>query len=119
MNPSIRRITRALPLALGAFLPATDDETGLTFVRVTGGNAILDVINSPDPAAGLTYVINIFKNGVDTGRRLYSEGLSAASAGRMSIGPINLGPGDYAFQVAQTAGALAATSFAIKFANQP
>ena len=118
--PLIRRFTRVLPLALNAFLPALDDETGLTFIRVTkGGVMILDVVNDPDPAAGLTYTIAIFKAGVDTGRRFYTTSLTPLSAGRISVGPIDLSPGDYFFQVAQTAGALAATSFVVKFNTVP
>ena len=118
MLPIQRRYTRALPLALAAFLAATDDRTNLTFTR-TGPNQIVDVINSPDPAAGLTYVIRIEKGGVDTGVELFSEGLSAASAGRMAVGPIGMRGGDYTFQVAQTAGALAAYSFVVKYAVAP
>ena len=117
--PMIKRFTRALPAALGAFVFATDDETGLVFLRVNGSNAIIDVVNSPDPAAGLTYQINIWKNGVDTGRRWFSEAMSPASAGRMSMGGIALSQGDYYFSVAQTAGALTATSFIIKLSKAP
>jgi len=119
MPPLIRRITRILPIALGAFIYAVDDETGFPFIRVNNGNAILDFLNDPDPAAGLTYQINIIKNGIDTGRRIFSTSISPLSAGRVMIGPIKLSVGDYSFAVAQTAGALAAQSFIIKFAAAP
>ncbi len=112
-------MTRLLPVALAVFLPATDDETGFTFVRVTKNNAIVDVVNDPTPAAGLGYQINLWKNGVDTGKRLFSRSMDPASAGRISVGPIGLGPGDYIFQVSQVLGALAAYSFIVKFAGQP
>lgn len=116
--PVTRRLTRAAPAALNAFLLCTDQETGLTFIRVNGGNAIIDVVNSPDPAAGLTYEIRILKNGIDTGRRIFSETVSAASAGRMRY-QIQLSQGDYSFSVAQTLGALTAYSFAVTFIKAP
>ena len=117
--PMIRRFTRVAPGALNVFALATDDETGLTFIRVSGGNAILDVVSSPQNAAGINHTVNILKNGIDTGRRLYSTSLDPASAGRMAIGPIALSPGDYSFNIAQTLGALTAYSFQVKFARQP
>lgn len=117
--PIIKRFNRAAPAALNAFAPATDQETGLTFLRINGSNVLLDVVNSPDPAAGLTYQINIWKNGIDTGRRIFSEAISAASAGRMTVGAIGLSQGDYYFQVAQTAGALTAYNFIVKLAKAP
>lgn len=119
MPPLIRRITRILPIALGALVYAVDDETGFAFIRMTKPNAILDMVNDPDPVAGLTYQVNVIKDGIDTGRRVFSTSISPLSAGRMSIGPIHLSPGDYSFAVAQTAGALAAQSFVIKFAGAP
>lgn len=119
MPPLIRRFTRVLPLALNAFVLATDDETALTFIRITSNNAILDVLSSPQPAAGVNYVIHVWKNGIDTGRRFYSEQLDPASAGRIAVGPIGLSPGDYFFNVAQTLGVLAAYSFVVKLANAP
>lgn len=118
-GPLIRRFTRVAPGALNVFALATDDETGLTFIRISKGNAILDVVSSPQNAAGINHVVNILKNGIDTGRRLYSTALDPASAGRMSVGPILLSPGDYSFNVSQTLGALTAYSIQVKFADQP
>lgn len=117
--PLIRRFTRAAPGALNVFARVTDDESALTYIRVTTPNAILDMVNDPDPVAGLIYNIRIIKNNIDTGRRVSTLSISAASAGRMAVGPINLSPGDYAFDVAQTLGGLAATSFVVKFATTP
>lgn len=117
--PAIRRFTRAAPGALNVFAFATDDETGLTFVRITGQNAILDMAVAPANAAGINHVINIVKNGVDTGRRVYTVTIDPASAGRVAVGPILLSPGDYYFNVSQTLGALTAVSFIVKFARQP
>lgn len=118
-TPMIKRISVAAPAALNANTTATEDVTALTFIRVVTNNAILDMLNDPDPAAGLRYSVQIWKNGVDTGRRVFSNSMSAASAGRMAIGPIGLGPGDYMFVVQQHAGALTAQSWIIKFGKDP
>lgn len=86
---------------------------------MTNPNMILDMASAPQNAAGVNYTINIFKNGVDTGKRAYSVTMDPASAGRVAIGPLSMSPGDYFFQVAQTLGALTAYSFIAKFAAQP
>jgi len=117
--PLIRRFTRAAPGALDTFALAVDEETGLTFIRITSPNVILDMVNDPNPAAGARYEIRIIKGGIDTGRRIYSLSIDPMSAGRIAVGPITLGPGDYSFSVAQRAGALAAYSFIVKFARAP
>ena len=115
----IRRFTRAAPGALNVFAFATDDVTGLTFIRVSSNNAILDIVNDPDPAGGLNYQIRILKNTIDTGRYFSTFSLSPLSAGRVAVGPIALSAGDYYFSVAQTLGGVAATSFLVKFARAP
>ena len=117
--PTIRRITRAAPGALNAFAFATDDQTLLTFLRLSGANQIIDMVNDPDPAAGLLYTIQLWKNTKDTGKRFFSSSMSAASAGRVNIGPIDIMPGDLQFNVAQTLGALTAQSWIIKFLRDP
>jgi hypothetical protein len=117
--PIIRRFTRAAPGALNVFAFATDDETALTFVRISKNNTMLDVVSAPQPAAGINYTIQLWKNGVDTGRRFYSVTIDPASAGRIAVGPISLSAGDYYFNVSQTLGALAAYSFIIKLATAP
>lgn len=119
MAPLIRRYTRAAPGALNVFALMTDDETGLTFVYITKPNVIEDIVSSPQNAAGINHVINILKNGVDTGRRLYSTSLDPASAGRMPVGPIALSPGLYSFNCSQTLGALTAYSVQIRFRTEP
>ena len=116
--PAIRRYNLPLPLALNTRTRFIDQSTGLTFTHFNAGTVVLDMINDPDPAAGLRYTIFLIKGSVDTGREFFSTGLSAASAGRMSIGPIKIeGPCDLALEGAQTAGGLAVTSVAVKFSN--
>ncbi len=115
--PIFRRFTRAAPAALDVFLLATDDITALGFYTLAGTRVLLDMVNSPDPAAGLRYEVRLLKNGVDTGRSWFSDTLSPASAGRVAIGPVPIGAGNIAFSVAQRLGALTAYSFVIKLSG--
>ena len=116
--PVLRRYTLAAPAALNVFNNLTDDETGLTQFLILKGNAILDIVNDPDPAAGLLYDFVLVKNGQQTPVRAFSSGISAASAGRTSIGPVSMSAGNYQWQGRQTLGALTATSIVVKY-GQP
>jgi len=113
--PIFRRWTRVLPIALGAFIPATDDITTQSFYNNVGANEVLDAVNDPQPAATLRYEIAMFRNGIDTGRHFFTDSMNPGSAGRPSVGPIDIQPGQIQFSVAQRFGALTATSFLIKF----
>lgn len=117
MPPIIKEYDMAAPAALSTDVALTDPTTGLAFQRVNVPNAILDIINNPDPAAGKNYFFEIAKNGVKTGRRVFSVGISAASAGRMAVGPLGLSPGDYQYIGQQVLGALTATAIAVKYAS--
>lgn len=114
--PIFRRFTRLLPVALDAFLLATDDITALGFYTLAGTRDLLDIVNSPDPGA-LRYEIRLLKNGIDTGRSWFSDTLNPASAGRVAIGPVAIGAGNISFSVAQRLGALTAYSFVIKLSG--
>jgi hypothetical protein len=116
--PIVRRFTATVS-ALNSEVKATDDETALTFIRISKPNAILDVVSSPTPTSGNIYKIKLVKGSIDTGRRFYSTALDPTSAGRMAVGPVGLGPGDYMFLVTQTAGTAANYSFEIKLADTP
>ena len=115
--PITRRYTLAAPAALNVFSALTDDVTALAFQNFSGPNQLLDVVNDPDPAAGLRYEFRIFKNGVDTGRAIFSNSISPASAGRMAVGPIDMTGGQLQYQGAQRLGALTATSVIVKYAK--
>lgn len=105
-----------LPLALDAFLNATDDITAQAFARIPNPNAIQDIVSDPNPAAGVRYEIQLTKEGIQTGRGFFSGSLNPDSAGRMAVGPINLSPANYYYSVAQRLGALTAYSFLVKYA---
>lgn len=116
--PIFRRFTRAAPAALDVFAFCTDDVSALTFYQLAGPNALLDLVNDPDPAAGLRYQVSLFRNSLDTGRSWFSNSLSAASAGRVAVGPVDIkGPSQIQLNVAQRAGALTAQSFVVKLAR--
>jgi len=114
--PLFRRWTRAAPGALDVFALSTDDITAETNYLLAGMTELQDLVSDPDPGA-LRYEIRLFKNGIDTGRSWFSQGLNPGSAGRVAIGPVSMKPGKVSFSVAQRAGALAAYSFVSKFSN--
>ena len=115
--PVLRRYTLAAPAALDTFNNLTDDETGQAPFLILKGNALLDVVNDPDPAAGLRYEFILNKNGQQTPVRAFSTTISPATAGRTAIGPVSMSSGNYIWQGAQRAGALTATSIVVKYAT--
>ena len=80
-----RRYTSAVPAALGAETLVTDDRTSQEVQTLNRANSVLDIVNDPDPAAGLRYEIRLLKNGIDTGRAFFTDGMSNASDGRSKI----------------------------------
>jgi hypothetical protein len=93
----------------------TDNETGLTSFLLTKPNVILDIVNV-EKGTGDDPVIKLIKNGADTGRRFYAKAMDPSSAGRISVGPLGLGPGQYQFYC-QHVGTAAAYKMAVKFAE--
>jgi hypothetical protein len=112
--PTLARFTANIT-ALNTLTAASHDDSGMTELVLLEPNQILDIVNSPDPASGNRYVIQIWKNMKDTGKRLYSDAMSPASAGRIAIGPIDISPGKLQFKVMQPAGTAANYSFVVKF----
>lgn len=95
----------------------TDDITGLTFINVTRGNAILDMFNDPTIASN-RFTFELFKNSISTGRNFFSSAMDPASAGRAAVGPIDLSPAQYQMGATHTSGTAQVTSIVIKFAGQ-
>lgn len=117
MLPVIRRYTLAAPAALNTFNNLTDDVTGQPPFTLFAPNAIQDIVNDPDPAAGLRYEFRLLKNGAETQVKVFSSAISPATAGRVAVGPINMSVGQYIWSGAQRAGALTATSVIVKYAR--
>ena len=120
MEPIQRQMTNP---AAGVFqTPALliDNITQLTFIQLNIPNTILDMYNSPDPAAGTDfYQYELQKNSISTGRNFFSTAMSTASAGRAAVGPIRLASGQLQMQ-GTPVGALAPINdqnIVIKFSN--
>jgi len=117
--PVLRQFTQVAGLAVGAIANMVDAETTLPSIVLMQPNTLLDAVNDV-LTAGDTFTIAIIKNGMDTGRRLYSTSLNVASAGRVAIGPVDLSPGTYQFRLTVTAiagGVSAAYALLLKFAR--
>jgi len=115
--PIQRRYTRAAPGALNVDALATDNDTAQAIQQINVDNEIQDMFSSPPPAAGVNYEIRLLKNNVQTGRTYFSEAISPLSAGRSDIGPVPISPGQVAYAVRQTLGALAAYNFVVKYSS--
>jgi len=114
--PIFRRLTKPNVGTLNVQELMTDDVTGLTFVNITRQNAITDMFNDPT-IAGQRYTFELFKNSISTGRNFFSSAMDTSSAGRTSVGPVDLSTGQYQVGVTQSAGTAIATSVVIKFAG--
>jgi len=113
--PIIRRYTLT-PAALNVFVNLIDNKTGQASFLLLSKNAILDMVNDPDPAAGLRYEFVLNKNGLETAVTGFSSAMSPATAGRVAIGPVSMSQGNYIWAGAQRAGGVAATSVIVKYA---
>ena len=115
--PVVRRYTLAAPAALNVFGNLTDDVTTVATFLILSNNQIQDIVNDPDPAAGLRYEFVLNKNGMQTPVSVFSTSISPTTAGRMSYSA-SMSAGNYIWTGAQRAGALAATSIIVKY-GQP
>ncbi len=115
--PEVRRYTLAAQAALNVFGNLTDDVTTVATFLILNNNQIQDLVNDPDPAAGLRYEFVLNKNGMQTPVSVFSTSISPTTAGRMS-NSASMSSGNYIWTGAQRAGALAATSIIVKY-GQP
>jgi len=114
--PIFRRWTHATA-AVNVFALATDDVTSETNYLLARNTELLDIVSSVAPTLPGRYEIRLFKNGIDTGRAWFSEGLDPASAGRVAVGPVAMVPGKMQFSVANRGGSAIAYSFTVKLSN--
>lgn len=96
-SPTIRlyQVTVTEPThPVGTVLDMTDTNSNQEDFTILRDNIILDVVNTPDPTQ-LQMEVQLWKGGMDTGKRFYSEAMDPASAGRVAVGPINMFPGRF------------------------
>ncbi len=121
--PIIRAYSIVAPGALDTRVAATDTITGLTTQQLNRSNNIIDFTNNPDNAAGIEHFTQLFVNNLDTGVATFSSNSSPTTAGRTLPGPIPIAVGAQAggkqlsYFCTQTAGALTAYPFLIKYSN--
>jgi len=120
MEPIQRQMTNPIAGVFQTPVLLQDNVTQLTFIQYNVPNTILDMYNSPDPAAATDfYTYELQKNSISTGRNFFSTAMSTASAGRAAVGPIRIAAGQV--QMSGTpVGALAPVNdqnIVIKFSN--
>lgn len=113
--PVVRRYSSVVG-AINVFNNMTDDITGQAPFTLFAPNAILDIVNDPDPATG-TYEIRLLKNGSETPVRVFSSSISSQTAGRLAYGPISLSVGQYIWSRAPRSAVVVANSVIVKYAT--
>ena len=113
MGIPVQRTYLGTPAALNAPVFMVDQQTFLTLTP----NVLQDVVNNPDPAAGLLYQFTLVKNGNATAVRAFSSAISPTTAGRVPIGPVNMSSGSYQWQMTQTLGAVTATTILVRYGS--
>tara|TARA_Y100001951_G_scaffold88103_1_gene79497 strand:+ start:512 stop:886 length:375 start_codon:yes stop_codon:yes gene_type:complete len=120
MEPIQRQMTNPIAGVVGQPALLQDNITLLSFIQLNIPNTILDMYNSPDPAAATDfYQYELQKNSISTGRNFFSTAMSTASAGRAAVGPVRLASGQLQMQ-GTPVGALAPINdqnIVIKFSN--
>ena len=120
MEPIQRQMTNPAVGALNTPALLQDNVTLLTFIQLNIPNTILDMYNSPDPAAAADfYTYELQKNSISTGRNFFSTAMSTASAGRAAVGPIRIASGQIQMQGTPVGAAAPINdqNIVIKFAN--
>ena len=94
MEPIQRQMSNPAAGVLNTPVLLQDNVTGLTFIQLNVPNTVLDLYNSPDPAAATDfYTYELQKNSISTGRTFFSTAMNTGSAGRAAVGPIRLAAG--------------------------
>ena len=93
MGIPVQRTYLGTPAALNAPVFMVDQQTLQNNFLTLTPNVLQDVVNNPDPAAGLLYSFTLVKNGNATAVRAFSSAISPTTAGRVPIGPVNMSNG--------------------------
>jgi hypothetical protein len=109
--PPARRIQQAAAGALNTDVVMTDQQTTQQFLTLTRPNKLLNLVHETDPAAGLTYIAKIHRNGRET-RRWFTSQLLTGFTGPVRPGfPVDLMQGQIQWVGQQLAGALTAINY--------
>ena len=117
MGIPVQRTYLGTPVALNAPVFMVDQQTLQNNFLTLTPNVLKEVVNNPDPAAGLLYQFTLVKNGNATAVRAFSSAISPTTAGRVPIGPVNMSSGSYQWQVTQTAGSATATTILVRYGS--
>lgn len=108
--PVVREVDMAAPGALATDVTLTDPQTGaLTFQTLSTMNRLVDITNFADPAAGLTYILKLVKNGREVRRWGSSQLLTTVNVHPGF--PIDNNPGNIQWVGQQIVGALTAQKY--------
>jgi len=102
--PVVRTIQQAAAGALNTDVRLTDAQTGLAFQTLGVANRLLDITNAVDPAAGLTYLLKLDRNGREI--RRWQASMLLTTIDRHVGFPIDLNSGNVQWNGQQLAGAL-------------
>jgi len=126
MEPIQRLMANNNVGAVGTPQLLNDQVTGLTFIQMNVPNTILDMynsvvgVNAPDPIVGNNYQDVLQKNSISTGRTFFTSAMSVTSAGRASVGPVNLASGQLQMESTLGVGGVATAldnAIVLKFRN--
>ena len=113
----VQRTYTGTPVALNAPVFMVDVQTGLTSFLTLTPNVLQDLVNNPDPVAGLQYEYVLIKNGNATSVRTFSAAVSPQTAGRVPIGAVSMSSGSYQWQLTQTVGALTPITILVRYGS--
>ena len=114
----VQRTYLASPVALNAPVFAVDQQSLQNNFLTLTPNTLQDLVNNPDPAAGLLYTYTLFKNGNSTAIRAFSAASSAQTSGRVPVGIVSMSSGSYQWSVTQNAGAVTPVTILVRYGSQ-
>jgi len=107
----------AAPGALNTDVVGTDDDTGTNQFSPRNVNAITDITNVLDPAAGLTFALFVRRLAGARARLGAASNFLTTLVGTKAGFPKGLAPGFFQLVEQQTLGALTAQQYSVTFAQ--
>lgn len=94
----------------------TDDITGLTEFTLPRGANIMDIVGDvPTLPAYPGVEVELYKDGMPTGRTFFSQSMNPTSAGRMAVGLIPISAGKVGFRMKPTLATSLRFNILVKF----